>query len=66
MAFSVRSAKTGDTYYLHCKVTETRGGKRTLFFFSKSEKDGALDSIPEGYTVVESKVTGLPLLKKSS
>jgi hypothetical protein len=44
---------------------QTKGGKRTLFFFSKSQKEGLLDSLPEGYSVVESRATGLPLLKKS-
>jgi hypothetical protein len=65
MAFTVVSAKTGDTYYLHSRVMQTKGGKRTLFFFSKTQKEGLLDSLPEGYSVVESKTTGLPLLKKN-
>lgn len=65
MAFSVQSTKTGDTYYLHSRTMQTKGGKRTLFFFSKSQKEGLLDSLPEGYSVVESRATGLPLLKKS-
>jgi hypothetical protein len=53
------------TYYLHTKKSTTSTGKdRTLFFFSKEVKDGTLDSVPEGYKVVEMK-TGLPVLKKA-
>ena len=70
MAYSHQSNKSGTTYYLHSKETESRGGKRTLFFFSKEvkeAKDGTLplDAVPEGYTVTESAQTGLPLLKKA-
>lgn len=70
MAYSHKSNKSGTTYYLHSKETESRGGKRTLFFFSKEvkeAKDGTLplDAVPEGYTVTESAQTGLPLLKKA-
>jgi len=65
MPYSVQSHKTGATYYLHSKETESRGGKRRLFFFSKEIKDGALDSLPAGYVVTESKQTGLPLLKRA-
>jgi len=35
-----------------------------LFFFAKEVKEGTLDSVPEGYQVVEMK-TGLPVLKKT-
>ena len=70
MAYSHKSNKSGATYYLHSKETESRGGKRTLFFFSKEvkeAKDGTLplDKVPDGYTVTESAQTGLPLLKKA-
>jgi hypothetical protein len=53
------------TYYLHTKKSTTSTGKeRTLFYFAKEVKDGTLDSVPEGYKVVEMK-TGLPVLKKT-
>ncbi len=64
MAYSVKSAKSGTTYYLHRRETESRGGKRVLYFFAKEVKDGALDDLPKGYTVTESAQTGLPLLKR--
>jgi hydroxyethylthiazole kinase-like sugar kinase family protein len=34
-----------------------------MFFFAKEVKEGALDAVPEGYSVVEMK-TGMPVLKK--
>lgn len=65
MPYSVKSKKTGTTYYLHSKETDSRGGKRLLYFFAKEVKDGALDQLPAGYTVTESSQTGLPLLKRA-
>jgi len=63
MAYSFTNSK-GTTYFLHTKKTVVASGKeRTLFFFSKEIKEGALDAVPQGYTVVEMK-TGLPVLKK--
>jgi hypothetical protein len=55
MAYSYTNSK-GATYYLHSK------GK--MFFFSKEIKEGALDAVPAGYTVVEMK-TGMLVLKKA-
>ena len=64
MAYSFTNSK-GVTYYLHTKKSMTSTGKeRTLFFFSKEQKDGTLDAVPGGYEVVEMK-TGLPVLKKA-
>ena len=65
MPYSVKSKKTGTQYYLHSKETESRGGKRLLYFFSKEVKEGALDALPAGYVVTESAQTGLPLLKRA-
>ena len=63
MAYSVTNKK-GTVYYLHAKTTETKGGQRTLYFFSKEVKEGAQDALPEGRMVTENPVTGLPLLKR--
>lgn len=64
MAYAFTNSK-GVTYYLHTKKSLTSTGKeRTLFFFAKEVKDGTLDTVPEGYKVVEMK-TGLPVLKKT-
>ena len=65
MAYSVVSKKSGSTYFLHGRTTPTASGSRTLYFFSKEVKEGALDALPEGYMVTESAQTGLPLLKKA-
>jgi hypothetical protein len=63
MAFSFKNSK-GVTYYLHGKTRDLKSGKKqTLYFFAKEVKDGALDAVPAGYVVSESK-NGLPVLKK--
>ncbi len=63
MAFQYKNSK-GTTYYLHGRSTPSKSGKqRTLYFFSKEQKEGVLDKLPEGYEVMESS-TGLPVLKK--
>jgi hypothetical protein len=63
MAYTHTNSK-GNTYILHGRDRVLKSGKTsTLYFFAKEEKEGALDAVPEGYTVVESK-NGLPLLKK--
>jgi hypothetical protein len=63
MAYGFTNSK-GTTYYLHAKKTMSANGKeRTLFFFAKEVKEGALDAVPAAYNVVEMK-TGLPVLKK--
>lgn len=63
MAYGFTNSK-GTTYYLHTKKTTTSTGKeRSLFYFAKEVKDGAMDAVPAGYDVVEMK-TGLPVLKK--
>lgn len=64
MAFSYKNSK-GTTYYLHATTRTLKSGKeQKLFFFAKTERAGALDAVPAGYQVVESK-TGLPVLKKA-
>lgn len=60
MAFSFTNSKER-TYFLHERATKNG---RTLYFFAKEVKDGALDAVPAGYEVSESK-NGLPVLKKS-
>lgn len=55
MAYAHTNSK-GTTYYLHSN------GK--MFFFSKEIKEGALETVPAGYNVVEMK-TGMLVLKKA-
>ena len=64
MAYSHTNAK-GVTYYLHGKDRVLKSGKTsTLYFFAKEVKDGALNEVPKGYKVSETK-NGLPVLKKA-
>ncbi len=64
MAYAHTNSK-GRTYILHSRETTLRNGRQqTLYFFAKEEKEGALDAVPEGYEVSESK-NGLPVLKRS-
>jgi hypothetical protein len=63
MAFSFKNSK-GQTYFLHATTRVLKSGKKQhLYYFSKTVKAGALDAVPQGYAVTESK-TGLPVLKK--
>jgi hypothetical protein len=64
MAYSYRNSK-GVQYFLHSKTVSGKTGKsRTLYFFAKEQKAGAMDSVPAGFEVVETP-NGLPVLKKS-
>ena len=64
MAFSTTNTK-GTTYYLHKKDVTLRGGrKQTIYYFARDVRDGALDQVPDGYKVSESR-NGLPVLKKA-
>ncbi|QQG50169.1 MAG: hypothetical protein HZB70_01100 [Candidatus Berkelbacteria bacterium] len=66
MAFSTQSKKSGKTYYLHSKSVTLRGGRQqTIYYFAQDVRDGAMDSVPSGYMVMENPRTGLPMLKKS-
>ncbi len=64
MAFSHTNSK-GVAYILHSRITTLKNGNsQTIYFFSKTKKEGALDAVPGGYEVSESK-NGLPVLKRS-
>jgi hypothetical protein len=63
MAYSFKNSK-GQTYFLHATTRVLKSGKEQhLYYFAKTQKAGALNVIPQGYMVTESK-TGLPVLKK--
>lgn len=66
MAYQHTNAK-GIGYYLHSTEITLKGSgkKQTIYFFAKSERQGAMDEMPDGYKVIENKRTGLPVLKKS-
>ena len=66
MAYTVKSKKTGENYFLHSKDVTLRGGrKQTIYFFAREEKEGVLNDLPAGYEVMENSRTGLPMLKRS-
>jgi len=66
MAFSVKSKKSGKTYYLHSKDVKLKGDRiQTIYYFAGEAKDNALNELPKGYKVIENERTGLPMLKKA-
>ncbi len=65
MAFSVKSKKSGKTYFLHTKDVELAGGrKQTIYYFAGTESTNSMDALPAGYEVTENQRTGLPMLRK--
>ena len=65
MAYSVKSKKSGKTYFLHSRDQSLKGGHvQRIYFFASQPKDGVIESIPQGYQLAENVKTGLPLLKK--
>jgi hypothetical protein len=65
MAYKFVNSK-GKAYFLHTKQVELKGGRtQSLYFFAKEPGEGALDAIPSGYQVAETK-NGLPVLKKAA
>lgn len=63
MAFAQTNSK-GRTYYLHSQETTLKnGGTQVIYFFAKDVRDNAIDAVPAGYVVSESR-NGLPILKK--
>jgi YHS domain-containing protein len=64
-AFSVKSKKSGKTYFLHTKEVELSGGrKQKIFYFAGEAAKNSLDALPAGYEVMENERTGLPMLRK--
>lgn len=66
MAFSVKSKKSGKTYFLHSKEVVLSGGKkqRIYYFAGEEDKIHSLQELPAGYEVTENERTGLPMLRK--
>ena len=65
MAYTYTNSR-GSTYILHSKTTTLKNGNtQTIYFFAKTQKEGALDAVPAGYVVSESK-NGLPVLKRGA
>ncbi len=65
MAYSVKSKKSGKTYFLHSKEVKLAGDrKQRIYYFAGDERSNVLDALPAGYEVMENKRTGLPMLRK--
>ena len=65
-AFSYTNAK-GQVYYLHTKdVTLKNGRVQTIYYFARDIRPEALDAVPEGFEVMETKRTNMPVLKRST
>ncbi|RJQ27804.1 hypothetical protein C4577_00565 [Candidatus Parcubacteria bacterium] len=65
MAFEHTNAK-GTKYYLNSKKVILRGSGReqTIYYFTRQPTENSIDSVPEGFMVVENPRTGLPVLKR--
>ena len=64
MAYSYTNKK-GVKYYLHSKNVTLRGGrKQTIYYFARDVRPEAIDKVPDGYKVMETERTGMPVLKK--
>lgn len=59
--FTVTSKKSGKSYILHKRVASNGA---TMFFFAGEQKEGALESLPEGMEVFENERTGLPMVRR--
>lgn len=65
MAYSYTNKK-GQTYYLHNRDVKLKNGRmQRIYFFAREVRDGSLDAVPAGYTVIETQRTGMPVLKKA-
>jgi hypothetical protein len=63
-AYSYTNSK-GQTYFLHKKdVTLKNGRVQTIYFFARDIRDEAIEAVPAGYEVIETKRTGMPVLRK--
>ena len=65
MAYSYENSK-GQTYYLHSKEVTLRGGRlQRIYWFAKAVNDeNAIEELPEGFEVIESQKTGLPITRR--
>jgi hypothetical protein len=64
MAFKFTNSK-GVDYYLHFRDVTLRGGReQRIYFFAREVREDSLDAVPEGYEVVETERTGMPVLRK--
>lgn len=66
MAYQFTNSR-GATYFLHGKDVTLKGGRlQKIYYFAKVAGPNALDAVPEGFVVEETKKTGMPILKKAA
>lgn len=66
MAYAHTNSK-GQQYFLHMRDVTLKGGRvQRIYFFARTERQGAIDALPDGYAVIENTRTGLPILKKTN
>ena len=60
--------KKGQTYYLHTKEVTLKNGRiQRIYYFARDVRDKeAVMDMPAGYQIVETKRTGMPVLKKQA
>ena len=64
MAFEFKNSK-GVAYFLHSREVTLKGGRlQRIYFFARDIRPGELNAVPEGYKVIETTKTGMPILKK--
>lgn len=62
MPFTFKNSK-GDLYYLH-STSAGKNNEGELFYFAKSAGSNVIDDLPDGFKVIESDRTGLPVVKR--
>lgn len=64
-AYSYTNSK-GQTYYLHTReVTLKNGRVQRIYYFARDVRpEQALEAVPEGMEVIETKRTGMPVLRR--
>ncbi len=56
----------GQTYFLHTREVKLKNGRvQRIYYFARDERAGLLTEVPAGYMIVETKRTGMPVLKRS-
>ncbi len=56
----------GQTYFLHTREVKLKNGRvQRIYYFARDEREGLLTEVPQGCQVVETKRTGMPVLKKA-
>ncbi len=63
MAFKFKNTR-GTTYFLHSRNTTLKNGTQQVIYFFSKEEAGAIDNLPAGYEVSETR-NGLPVLKRT-